>query len=194
MTPEEMAADEAAKAAASKAEAEKTAAATDPAELLKQIAVLNSENAARRIKEKEMAEQLATFNADKSAAEEKAALERGEHKEMYEKTKIERDKLQADLEAKDAALGTFLDAQIADIPEDKRVLLDHIEGIEAKLSFIAVLKAAKVFETPIGPEIRETGEFKSGTLEAQLAEAKKLGNLQAQISLKKQIFDKQNLQ
>jgi hypothetical protein len=193
---EELTAEQIAQAAAEKEAADKAAAelaATDPEALRKQIAILNSENAQRRLKEKELAEQLEKFNADKRAAEEKALAEKGEFKGLYETLKAENEGKDGKIQAYEGALNKLLESEMANIPEAMQALIPAGD-ISTKLEWIATAKAAKLFDPAKGPKVREPGEFADGTLEAKLKEATEAGNLSAVISLKKQIFDKKQVQ
>lgn len=188
MTPEEIAAQEAEKAAQAAAEAEAIKNA-NPEDLLKQIAILNSENASRRIKEKELADQLDKINAAKKSAEEKEALERGEHLTLLESTKGELETATGRLTAMEEALNKIYEVEEANVPEAMRALIPTGD-IPTKLAWIATAKEAKLFEPKSGPGMRSAGEHSTTSLEEQHAAAMKEGNLTLALQIKSKIREK----
>lgn len=167
MTPEEIAAQAAEKEAADKAAADKAALdAADPDALRKQIAILNSENAQRRLREKELAEKLEKFDADKKAAEEKALAEKGEFKGLYETLKAENEGKDSKITAYEGALNKLLESEMANIPEEMQALIPAGD-ISTKLEWIATAKAAKLFDAQSGPGVRESGEHGSNSISRQ---------------------------
>lgn len=191
MSQEEIAAKEAEEKAAAEKAASDALKSQNPDDLVKQIAALNSENAARRLKEKELADKLEKFNTAQKEAEEKAAAEKGEYKGLWEEVKAANEAATAKVEVYEATLSKLLEAETANIPEDKRGLIPDGD-VASQLAWIAKAKEAKLFEPVGGPGVRESGENPGDSLEVQYNEAVKSGNVQAAISLKKKIFDKQN--
>ena len=188
------------KAAAEKAEAEKAAAekaASDPAELVKQIAALNQENAQRRTSAKELQDKLDKIEEANKAAELKAAEETGEFKKLYEELKASTEKKEASandmISTMEAALEKMLEAELANIPEAQRAVLDKFDNVSAKLDFIATAKETGLFKTTGGggPNVREPDEKENGTIEAQIAAAEKDGNVLQVVSLKRQKWKKE---
>jgi hypothetical protein len=169
---------------------ETTEVSTDPAALAKQIAILNQENAKRRLNENNLTKKLEEIKKAELIAKETAAKENGEISGLYDGLKLEHETATARLTEMESALQKILDVEIGAIPEDKRVLLDHIDGAAAKLEFIATAKATNLFGTTGGPGVRETGEHSTDSLEAQHAQAMKDKNLPLAMSLKAQIRQK----
>jgi len=147
MTPEEQAAHDAAQALV----------AANPEELKKQVAALNLENAQRRHREKELADQLAGFESKQKAEAEKAAAEKGEFKTLYEGLKGEHDGATARMVAMEGALNKILEVEIAAIPEKMRGLVPGGD-VSAKLEWIAAAKTANLFTGAAGPGVRTPGE------------------------------------
>jgi hypothetical protein len=186
VTPEE----EAAKAKqAQEAEAARIAA-LEKDDLLKEIAKLNSESANRRVTNNELQEKLDKIEADRKAAEEAAAAEKGEFKTLYESQKEAVEAANAKAEAMTATLQKMLDAEVALIPENMRGLVPAGD-VTASLEWIATAKAAGFFTTKDGGKINLNGEDGPDSLEAQYAAAEKDGNVSLMIKLKNQIAMKQ---
>lgn len=101
-------------------------------------------NAAKTAAEKELA-RLKDAEARRLEAEQ---LARGEHQKVIDdlKPKAER------AAALEATLQTYYDAEIADIPEDRRDLIPDGD-VTAKLAWVKNAKAKGVFGTPRAPEM-----------------------------------------
>ena len=123
----------------------------------KEIATLNFENAQRRHREKELQDQVEQFNAEKKELEEKALAEKGEFKGLYEDLKVESEGKDKRIEKYEGTLKDLLEAETANIPEAMQGLIPSGD-VASQLSWIAKAKEAKLFETPGGPDLKESGE------------------------------------
>lgn len=172
MTDEEKAANEA-KAAADKLAADKAAEkkaaleALPVSELVKMISTLNYENAGHRIAGDKAATEATEAAVAQKLIDDKAAIENGEFKTLYEKLKAEQEGSAGKVTAMEATLEKMLETEITAIPETQRVILDQFGTVLAKLDFIATAKATKLFETPGGPGVREPVEHQDGSMTRQ---------------------------
>lgn len=195
MTPEEKAiADKAAadKVISDKAEADKAAAkkaaleAMPVSELVKMISTLNYENAGHRIAGEKAATAATEAAAAQKIIDDKAAVEKGEFKTLYEALKAEQEGSTGKVTAMTATLDKMLEVETANIPEAYRALIPQGD-VMASLEWITTAKASKLFEASGGPGVRQPGEPSTDTLEAQHAEAMKKGDLGAAMRIKSQM-------
>lgn len=119
-------------------------------------------NAAKTAAEKRLAE-LEAADAKRKEAE---ALANGEFQKVIDdlKPKAER------MTALEAALKTYLDAEIADIPEDKRDFIPQGD-VTTTLAWVKQAKAAGLFGTPRAPELDAGTRGDKATAPAKLTAA-----------------------
>jgi len=160
MTPEEQKAADEAKAAAKvisdKAAADELGGLTLD-QLRKENATLRFENAERRVKSEKADKESAEAAAAQKLLDEKAAAEKGEFKTLYETLKAEQEGSTGKVTAMTETLEKMLEVETANIPEKYRGLIPAGDPVAA-LTWIADAKATKLFETPGGPGVRESGE------------------------------------
>lgn len=185
MTPEEQKAAD--KVVADKAAEKKAALEALPvSELVKMISTLNYENAGHRIASDKAAKAATDREDAQKLLDDKAAEEKGEFKGLYEKLKAEQEGSSGKVTAMTETLNKMLEVETANIPEAFRALIPAGDVMTA-LEWIATAKASKLFETPGGPGVRQTGEHQTDTLEAQHAEAMDKGNLALAMQIKSQM-------
>lgn len=159
-------------------------------QLQKENATLRFENAERRVKSEKADKAAAEAAEAQKLIDEKAAVEKGEFKTLYEKLKGEQEGSAGKVTAMTATLDKMLEVETANIPEAFRALIPTGDVMSA-LEWIATAKGTKLFESSGGPVVRQTGEYAAGDLEAQHSQAMKDGNLQLAMSIKSKMRNTQ---
>jgi hypothetical protein len=126
-------------------------------------------------------------------AEEARLKEEGEFKTLAEQKQAEAEKLAKDIEEKNSILEKYkerdkqeLETLLKEVPETLR---ESIADDSLPLSKQLELAKKLVAEKPKGPGARPAGELTTDSLEEQLRQAQKDGDVAASIRLKREIFE-----
>lgn len=114
---------------------------TEPTELEKKIADLETQNKQLVKEAMEKKEHIRKLEETKSAEEEKHLKEQNKYKELYENAvpKLER------LSKLEPTLNSMLETEVSEIPEEKRELIPQFQTIEEKLFWVRNAKAKGLF-------------------------------------------------
>lgn len=141
------------------------------ADLKKQIAELNRENAERRTTSNSVSAELEKFKADKLEDARLAAEKKGEFEALYQAANGELSTVKEQAASLTVVISSYLDKEIEKVPEDKREAIPNLPDAE-KLEWLQT-HGQSLFgaqQTP-GPGIKEQGKETSTTLQAQYEKA-----------------------
>ncbi len=167
--------------------------AVDVEALQKEIATLKFENAEKRVARDKALQEVADNKATQDAAALAAKEKNGEFEVLYNDLKANSDKTAttstAKIEKLQGVVEKLLETELKAIPEAFRALVPTGDISEA-LAWVATAKETGLFNQGQALGVRDSGEQNLDTLEAQLAEAEKSGNIMAVLSLKRQIDER----